>query len=162
MVPPGSLGMDLTKIKKKRSVDFIFLVSRQVASKAQSCTLRHLFSHLPPLSALQRPEARRKTMSTLKCESSRRQAAGELKQEGVNKQRPECQRNRLSVRPTPAAASFVPRSPTPSTSSTPTHHHGAPPSRGGEAIKICGAYAPSERPFHFAFAVMCCNARFSA
>lgn len=57
-------------LPKKKSGDFIYLVSRQVASKAQSYTLCHLFSHLPSFSLLQQPEASWETMSTLKCESS--------------------------------------------------------------------------------------------
>lgn len=63
-------GYGFAKKKRKKSRDFICLVSRQVASKTQIYTLCHLFSHLPSLSVLQQPEASWETMSTLKCKSS--------------------------------------------------------------------------------------------
>lgn len=127
--------------KEEKSGDFIYLVSRQVASKAQSYTLCHLFSHLPSLSALQQPEASWKTMSTLKCESSRRRAASELKQGGVNKQAA-WMSTQPSAGPSDSSCDIVcPAVTAVTASSMSTLHRGAPPSRGRQAIKICSASA---------------------
>lgn len=99
------------------------------------------FSHLPSLSVLQQPEASWKTMSTLKCASSRQQAASELKQEGVDKQAA-WMSAQPSVGSSDSSCDIVcPAVTTLTTSSIPTHHSGTPPSRSRVAIKICSASA---------------------
>lgn len=138
--------------QKKKSKKWGFYLPRVQTGGKQSPELHTPPPFQPSAFALYAAAARGELRDNEHFEMRKQPAAGELKQEGPNKQRPECQR-KPSVDASDSSCDLVCPAVTTLTATmmTTTHHCDTAPSTPREAIKICAASAQSEGPFHFTF-----------